>query len=142
MKKFKPFEKILYRCQNKIWYPSFYQCSNGKYHFVVGEDEHIEDDDIILYIGNEHLAGIFGEPEEEITLAKGEYIAVSDRLDRLEQGFGTIRKFVNTTKESIVSTSESWVYCIPFSKFNPNNLEETKKWILKVKDGKLVKVNK
>lgn len=142
MKKFKPFEKILYRYQNMIWYPSFYQCFHDKYHFVIGEDEYIEDKDIIPYEGNEHLVGTTDEPEEEITIKYQELILCADFCDNLEHGLGEIKHFRKIEGLVIGTIGDEYNYCIPMSKYNPNNLEETRKWILKVKNGRFVKVNK
>ena len=145
MKKFKPFDKVLVRHRSDdYWVPTFYKFNDGiAYHFVLDETFSITDSYIIPYEGNEHLAGTIGEPEEKITLAVGELILMSDNVNVLSEGRGTVLYYKEIVGKTIISMNrQGYTYCIPISKYNPNNLEETRKWILTVKDGKLVKVNK
>jgi len=77
MKTFEPYEKVLFRIQKTSkWYPALYQALEEDYHMVIGSDEAIEDNDIILYEGNEHLLGKVGEPTPKWTPKEGEYVVV------------------------------------------------------------------
>lgn len=107
------------------------------------EDRGIEDNLIIPYEGNETLIMTTNEPEKEITLAKEELIICSTFDYLLKKGKGVVCNYSNITSCAICNTDgASYCYCIPMSKYNPNNLEETSKWIFTVKNGKLVKLNK
>lgn len=143
MKKFKPFDKVLVRVDEGFrWYPDFYNHSEKKLHYLMRSSPK-EDKNIIPYEGNEHLIGTTDEPEEEITLAVGELILMSDSIVGIREGLGVVLNYKGIYRENIVATNErGYLHCIPMSKYNPNNLEETRKWILVVQNGKLVKVNK
>lgn len=144
MKQFKPFDKIIYRTTNENpWIPSFYQCIIGDFHFVLDREHGLSDENIFPYEGNEHLIGTINEPEEEIILKKGDLILAHDDLTAIREGLGCIRKFKKINNNLIMLTSDAcYTYCLPMSKYNSENLEETAKWVLMVKNGKLVKVNK
>ena len=144
MKQFKPFEKVLVRIsKDHCWTPTFYQYHNNKSHFVFEQGSFIFDDDIIPYEGNEHLVGFTGEPEEIVTLEKGELILCNNNIYMLKEGLGTITSYGEITGLNIKGTNGAhYIRCIPMSKYNVNNIEETNKWILEVKSGRLVKVNK
>ena len=145
MKQFKPFDKVLYRYGPKgNWIPdiySFYEYED-KEHFVIGNEDAINDEDIISYEGNEYLVGTRNEPEKNIIIEKDELIVCSDSLLELLDGIGSIQRFRGLSEDHLHSRVHYYTYCIPMSKYNPDNLEETKKWILRVINGKLVKVNK
>lgn len=144
MKQFKPFDKVLYRLAKEFcWIPSFYQMKNGYNHFVIDTDNSISNSDIISYEGNEHLVGTCDEPEEIYLIAKGELILCSNIIDNLCDGRGSIVEF-KCIKDKYIYTNLSlpYEYCIPMSKYDLNNLAETKKWVLTVKNGNLIKVNK
>lgn len=144
MKTFKPFDKVLYRINKRqSWTPSFYQYGNDVCNFVLGNITSIKNENILPYKGNEHLVGICDEPEEEIHLAVDELVMVSDSLSGIKAGTGFVYNYSNIINKIIVLTNGiGYAYCIPMSKYDPNNLEKTRKWILKVQNGKLVKVNK
>lgn len=104
--------------------------------------------DVIPYDGNEHLVGTTDEPEEEIIINEGEYVffAFELNLAAYEWDFGKLHLCRPNERFSIQVFSESGrmqypKYIIPFSKFNPNDMEATKKEILTVRNGKLVKAN-
>ena len=100
--------------------------------------------DILPYEGNEHLVGTTDEPEEEVKLEKGEYVFVCDRVSSFAEEWilrifdgcwsGIIYAFNN-----VMPSLAGWKYAIRFKDFNPNDMEETKKHILCVKGGKIVK---
>lgn len=147
-KEFKPFDKVLVRREsrpNEIvdWRADiFSHIDNDGFYVTIGLGI-VTKNDILPYEGNEHLVGTTDEPEEEVELRKGEWVMVSDeksidpelwRLRRFD-GFGsTIRAFNNANGWLC-----TWGYAIKFSDFNPNDMEETKKHILCVKNGKIVK---
>lgn len=92
-----------------------------------------------------------GEPEEEVKLEKGEWVMVPDGGGsfnnalqwHLSKFFRTIT--VNDEENFHVATGLSiadCLYAVKFSNFNPNNMEETRKHILCVKNGRIVKYKK
>lgn len=145
-KEFKPFDKVLVRdfADNKRWSCDFYSHESDGNHCTIGKG-YFESDNILPYEGNEYLLGTTDEPEEEITLEKGERAVFSDSLNRLRQGKGVIDIFnsvVNfgTFKDQFEIESEfHYTYCIKFSDYNLNDMEAIKANILCVKDGKIVK---
>lgn len=144
MKQFKPFDKILYRNLKGTWFPDLYACSTTSgFHFMIGQRNIVQDKDIISYEGNEHLVGTCDEPEEEITLAVGELVILSESIVSLKEGRGTVLYYKGIIRGNIATTNGfSYTYCIPMSKYDLKNLEETRKWILTVENEKLIKVNK
>lgn len=143
-KEFKPYDKVLVKEMNDYWTCDFYSHYNSEF----GSHEtliikRVEDENIIPFEGNEHLAGTTDEPEEEITIEIGEYCFGAyihntrfitdwrifqfdciDSDDTFKERFGENRCFN---------------YAIRFSDFDPNDIEKTKKHILCAKDGKIVK---
>lgn len=98
--------------------------------------------DILPFYGNEHLVGTTNEPEEEIILAKGEFILLSESAINIQKGIGTVLNYSEIVGSAIIATNgNGYSYGIPMSKYNPDNLEETRKWILMVNGGKLIKAN-
>lgn len=143
MKQFKPFDKIIHRLQKDfVWEAGFYDYYKNNEHHIIG-GYFRDDDNILPYEGNEHLVGTTDEPEEEIVLKEGEFMICSMFDFLLKKGKGTVCNYSHITDSSIRNTDGGvFLFCIPMSKYNSNNLEETSKWILTVKNGKLVKVNK
>ena len=149
-KKFKPFDKVLSRLNyNHEWQCDFYshQDSITKHHVTVGYGE-IKDDNILPYEGNEELVGTTDEPEENIKLEKGELIIAIDKED-YKCGFsdGVIGKVVKF-KNHFIERNGKWGFSIPggcnslairFKDFDPSNMEETRKHILEVKNGRIVR---
>lgn len=143
-KQFAPFDRVLVRDSQDKWQIDFYSHWDevNKQHITLayGDGLRIEDKDILLFEGNEHLLGKSDEPEEEVKLEVGEWIACSDKIERMKNGqcnmeiFGDIREGGFETKEL------DWIYtfCIRFSDYNPNDMDETRKHILCVKDGRIV----
>lgn len=146
-KQFKPFDKVLVRQQtNYEWECDLYSHYNATYntHVTIGYDD-VESYNIIPYEGNEHLIGIIEEPE--IKLKRGEWVYVCDRVTSLIEEW-KLRSFDGCRSGSIyafnnISASlNSWLYVIRFSDFNPYDMEETRKHILCVKNGKVVRYKK
>ena len=136
MKEFKPFDKVLVRNSFGNWYPNLYSHYNCFSHKTI-TDHYYKDKDIIPYEGNEHLLGTNKEPEERITLKKGERIICSDSISKLLNGYGVIDTFSRIC-DNVIDDSEGcpWKYCIPYSQFKEKNSEHD---ILYVQNGKLVR---
>lgn len=153
---FKCKDEVLYRCKVKFgehfWtYGIFshYEYVNNKTYAVVsgtcGMD--ITKWDFIPYEGNEHLVGtqLELESEEGIKLEEGELLIVTDFLDRLSKGLGHLKRITEIQDNCFVSSDfgeSRYKYAIRFSDFNPNDMEETQKHILCVKNGKVVMLYK
>ena len=146
-KEFKPFDKVLikpskfdgWRCDLY----SHYDEENENHETFKGYM--IQDQDIISFEGNEHLIGTTDKPDEEVMLKPGEWVMVTDYNDFSQYGWA-LRNFMaiqNSTNSFLARASEDipfrWDYAIRFSNFNPNDMEETRKHILCVKNGKVVK---
>ena len=143
-KKFKPFDKVLIR-GIQYWECSLYNFydKEAKLHTVISTDEYIHDDNILPYEGNEELVGTSDEPETEVKLDKGEWVMVCDDRSILPENW-KIRRYDGTDSSIRVFNNSSaslcaWKYAIRFSDFNPNDMEETRRYILVVKNGKIIK---
>ena len=150
-KKYKPFDKVIARFRDKNWMCDLYSHYNTKInrHVTLGFPD-LEDDCILPYEGNEHLVGRGDEPDEEVRLEEGEwvvYIIGEDdfkkwaigRFDSLDNPITGERKF-----QMKPISERAGFYCvsekvIKFSDFNPNDMEATKKHILCVKNGRIVR---
>lgn len=146
-KQFKPFEKVLVRSLiNPIWSCDFYS------HYKANADAHdtvcfrtIKDSDILPYEGNESLLGTTDEPEEEVQLEEGELLVYFEKIKYLEEFDLFLARFDGTTDTLIRVKTEcvkKWEFAIRFSDFNPDDMEETMKHILCVKNGKVVRYKK
>ena len=141
-KKFKAFEKVIIKSRiDECWSCDLYSHldKDTGMHETINRAG-LKDNDILPYEGNEHLVGRVDEPDEEVRLEEGELIFVDDTIyddivlwnftrfaqvyssDSFETKFGNIFKFA-----------------IRFKDFDPSNMEETKKHILAVKNGKIVR---
>lgn len=146
-KTFNSYDKILVRDEEGKWQIDFYShwLEELERHasLAYGENILILDDDILPYEGNEELVGTTDEPEEEVKLEKG-YIFVCDRITSLVEewslrNFDGCRNGFIQAFNNVKAALFGWKYAIRFSDFNPNDMEETKKHILYVKNGKVVK---
>ena len=139
---FKPFDKVLVKqCDDAVWGCKFYSHWIGDLHeHITTDGMDVADEDILPYEGNEHLVGTTtNEPEEEVTLEEGEYLFVINDIVETPTWWNLIHlDFVNRYAFFDVEGGK-WYYAIRFSDFNPNDMEETKKHILCVKNGKVVK---
>lgn len=143
-KEFKPFDKVLvkpskydsWKCDLYSHYNKEDECHETFKGYI------LEDDRIIPYEDNWHLVGTTDESDEEVKLEKGEWLMVSDYLNILPYGW-ILRRFMDIRNSFLALASDDkpyrWNYAIRFSDFNPNDIEETKKHILCVKNGKVVK---
>ena len=150
-KQFKPFDKVLVRYvlyDGNTWVVDLYSHYSYNHHVCVGMSE-VRDNDILPFEGNEHLVGTTNEPEEEISLKRGECLMVIDKIDLSpctwelryfsytdETRFRTY--YIETQKEER-SCAAGWKYAVRFSDFNPYDMEETKKHILCVRNSKIIK---
>lgn len=137
---FKPFDKVLVRDYEWAWSCNFYSyySEDTSKHYLISGSEAI-DDDILPYEGNEHLVGTKNKPDEEVKLEEGEWLMCA-AAPYDAAGDWVLRQFSITRETSfLVVNGGYWAYAIPFVDFNPNDMEETKKHILCVKNGKVVK---
>lgn len=146
-KTFKPFEKVLVKDVMGVWYCAFYSHWSDEYKthnftsLVTAWDK-----DILPYEGNEHLVGTTDEPEEEIKLEEGEWVMYAFGglvsiypLDYMLGEFIKINEGDNTITIQDSNAVRGSSKFIKFSYFNPSDMEETKKHILCVKNGRIVK---
>lgn len=146
---FKPFDKVLVRVgAANEWECDFYSHyveGNGYPHKTLGW--RIKDENILPYEGNEHLLGTSDEPEEEIKLEEGEWVMVCDFPEQFDAGWN-VRQFKLIQEKRIYVTDRyecvyaNYTYAIRFKDFNPNDMEETRKHILCVKNGKIIRYKK
>ena len=141
-KKFAPYDRVLVKAFNGKWKCSFYS------HWDEGFEKHITtanvsyyDNEILPYEGNKDLVGTTEEPVQEIELEEGEKIICSDHIDRLHSGKGSLEDFDGVVNNRFYAKTDftGYSYAIRFSDFNPNDMEETKKNILCVKNGKIIR---
>lgn len=148
-KKFKPYDRVLVRDGRGIWQVDFYShwSEEWKQHVTLafGDGLKIDDKDIIPFEGNEQLVGKLAEPEEGIELERGEWLMVSDSAEEISS-FAAIRRFfAHASNYFFVEAIEApeikihYSFAIRFSDVNPNDMEETRKHILCVRNGKVMR---
>ena len=143
-KQFKPFDRVLVREGKKWpWRATFYSHYNSiTYHHYTTSGAPIND--ILPYEGNEHLVGTADDPEEEVKLERGKCVFVCDWVSSLMEEW-SLRKFDGCKNDKIYAFHTAscqlagWKYAIRFADFNPDDMEETKKHILCVKNGKIMR---
>ena len=143
-KEFKPFDKVLIRLDaNTDWQCDLYSHYDNEdnSHSTIGTVIYNEGD-ILPYEGNEELVGTTNEPDEldgEVKLEVGEFLFVVDRLvDNIEL-WAFVKHYQVLDKEFKTRDGLYWNYAIKFSDFNPYDFEESKKHILCVRNGKVIK---
>lgn len=139
-KEFKPFDKVVVR-EGKSWpwratfYSHYYPVT---YHHYTTSGAPIND--ILPYEGNEHLVGTTDEPEEEIKLEEGEYGFFVTKPLMENPSYYSFGQFSCTTNNCMMNSANFYYDCfIRFCDFNPNDMEETKKYILCVKNGRIIR---
>lgn len=141
--KFKCKDEVIVRYKKPgcCWFYGVVSYSDDKGVVLSGGFRHsYEIYEVLPYEGNEDLVGTTNEPDEKITIESDELVYVFNSIDSIDKMIVVLDRINNVTKYGIVvKNSGTWTYCIPFSKFNPADLEATKKEILTVKNGKLVK---
>lgn len=90
------------------------------------------------------LWGTTDSPDEEVRLEKEERIICNNDAILLMQGVGFLTTFSYSYGDTFYTGKGKFVnadysYAIRFKDFDPSNMEETKKHILHVKDGKIVR---
>lgn len=149
-KEFKPFEKVLVReCSEDLWECDFYSnYDTYNEHTCIGRSC-IHDCDIIPFEDNEYLVGTDNDPEEEIGLKEGDWVMREDSkiFTSISTNFRPA-KFIKIS-DNLFEVEEElnnglklarWCnLCIRFSDFDPSNMEETKKHVLCIKNGKIVR---
>lgn len=145
-KNFKPFEKVLVKDTGE-WTCTFYShwSEKSNVHFTTTLVWY-RDARILPYEGNEHLLGTCDEPEKEEALIEvGElcygFYNMDDLYDFDDIVFGRFDGISKVSEEILVSNAPVDI-CIPYSKFDPNDIEATKKEAITVNPHthKLVKV--
>lgn len=96
---------------------------------------------VLPYEGNERLVGTTNEPKEEIILNVGDLVYGFNCLEDFEKHSIRLGEFDRIDYRGFVISSYLWGYCIPYSKYNINDMESAKREILKVENGKIVKMN-
>ena len=101
--------------------------------------------DILPYEGNEELVGKTDEPDEEVKLKEGEWLMVGNLINSSLPEEWMLREYCRMNTDNIETFNNSscefqhWPCAIKFSNFNPNDMEETRKHILCVKKGKIIR---
>lgn len=139
-KQFNAFDKVLVKAFNGKWKCSFYSHWDedfGKHITTANVSYH--DYETLPYEGNEHLVGTRQESEEEIELKEGEWIMCASGIYN-DASEWVLRQFA-LTRETVflVVNGGYWSYAVCFKNFNPEDMKETKKHILCVKNGKVVR---
>ena len=145
-KQFKPYERVLVRDAYGKWRCDIYSHydKNENSHWVIGLGWTL-DVDILPYEGNEHLLGNSDEPEEEIKIGDEYMIGITyndDMLPDLDRSFimGKVESLIKSGDYEFFNFEYSTrMYAIRFEDFNPNDKEETRKHILCVRNGKVVR---
>lgn len=148
-KTFKPFDKVLVRDHENVWQPDLYgfwdKCRDNH---TTMTDAYVSDNDILPYEGYEYLVGTTDEPEEEVKLEEGEWLMIGDGggcfINALQWHLSQFHRTLTVNNEerlhvSVGLTTADCLYAVKFSDFNPNDMEETSRHILCVKNGKIVR---
>lgn len=138
---FKPYDRVIARYEDTDkWICDLYSHRDKEvlHLHVLVSGRIIEEHNILPYEGNEHLVGTSYSPDEEVQLEEDELIIVFDDRERLLDN-SCVRKFRGVLNSVFETNAAYWNYAIRFSDFNPDDMEETKKHILCVKDGKIVR---
>ena len=152
-KKFKCKDEILLKnkeAESAMWFYAIFSnyCKNNTFITISGGITYdLDFFDILPYEGNEHLVGTTHSPDDEVKLEEGEWIIGIGQYD--------VESFLNNRKYGCIGNFKGLerfgdgscfkfeggmtTYAVKFSDFNPNDMEETKKHILCVKNGKIVR---
>lgn len=147
--KFNCKDDVIYRPKGEsayIWVYGIFSHYDGNGAYIIGADEvlNLSEYDILPLAGNQHLVGTSDMPEEEVKLEKGEQIICNNDVELLKAGIGFLTTFAYNDIDAFFTGKTRFVndefrYVIKFSDFNLNDLEETKKHILYVRNGKIIK---
>ena len=141
-KKFKAFDKVIVKIRidtSLIWTCTFYShLDKDGGHVTIG-GQIFDDKDILLYEGNEELVGTTDEPETEVRLEEGEWMMCAAGPYDYANDWA-LRQFVQIRKKAFLTANGGLSsFAIRFKDFDPSNMEETKKNILCVKNGKIIR---
>ena len=152
-KKFKCKDEVIYRSpdDNHEWifglFSHYGKNKDGIDYLVVnGAFYRLDDINILPYEGNEELVGTTDEPETEVRLEDDEWVMYAFggliSIYPLDYKLGKFIK-INEGDNNITIQDSDAVRgsskFIKFSDFNPNDMEETRKHILCVKNGKIMR---
>lgn len=145
-KKFEPFEKVIIKRKNescgvvRLWTCAEFSHYNGNFISLAGGYEYdLDMFDVLPFEGNAHLVGTSDMPDEEVKLIYGNLIFASSDENRPPQNW-TYTQYHGIGDCRIKGKGACvYLFCVPFEKFNPNDMKETRKHILTAINGKLVK---
>ena len=141
-KQFKPFDRILVRDRGE-WTPDIYSYYSKSYnqHWCLSFGWLEDEANILPYEGNEHLVGTTDSPDEEVRLEEGEWILPADIIRVYEKVVNCIIRQFDYAEGDLFKckNSSAWALAIRLKDFNPSDMEETRKHILCVKNGKIVR---
>lgn len=152
-KQFNAFDRVLTKNSNDKWRVDFYSHfddESNSHHTLCYQLYGTPDKDILPYEGNEHLVGSDQEPDEEIKLEEGEWVAyIIGEVNYKRWAVGKFHSLDNPIAgerrfQMKPISEKAGLYCeservVRFSDFNPNDMEETKKHILCVKNGRIIR---
>ena len=144
-KKFKTFDRVLVKDTDGKWQIDLYAYWNEAYkiHHTMsyGGGLDIRDDEILPFDEYSHLLGTTDSHDEDVRLEDGEWCIFFDIFEIVKEGkhgvFGRFQKINGAWLFD--SHNMNWSYAIRFKDFDPSNMEETKKHILCVKNGRIIK---
>ena len=144
-KKFKCKDEVIVRLKESgfRWFYGVISHSDDDSVILSGGFRHpYERYDVLPYAGNENLVGTIEDPDEKIVINEGDLVFCFDNIHQLEECDLFLGKFeyINQKQDFCVSGC-LWNYCIPYLKFNPNDIESTKKEVFESVNDKIVKVN-
>lgn len=146
-KKFKCKDEVLFRCireKNAVWTYGIVSHETENFVILSGNIGLSKDYyDVLPFSGNEHLLGTFHSIEcEEIVLEKGTLVFGECTMDNFKAKDLCLGEFETITKVGTIGISGKYFrYCVPYSKYNPHDIENSLKEVLTVRNGKLVKAN-
>ena len=139
-KEFKAFDKVLVRNHyDRRWKCDVYSHRTGETGVQTIHDIY-SIKNVLPYEGNEHLVGTTYEPDEEVKLKEGEWVFVIDKPVGISPTTWEFTQFSHTKYNQFFDKDDTnWDFAIRFSDFNPNDMAETKKHILCVKNSKIIR---
>lgn len=142
-KQFKPFDKVLVRDfydGDGRWVCDIYSNEAGGHYGTIGKG-YFESKYIIPFEGNEHLLGTTDNPEdvkEEVKLEEGDFCFFAYNAD-CPNSYWFYGYLTGLEKELFRTIGHQPAFAIPFKEFDPYNMEETRKHILRVSNGRVVR---
>lgn len=141
---FRLFDKVLLKEKYKEtrWFKDVYSHETDDDHVTLGCHYFPKDEYYILPLeGNEHLIGTSDVPglPDEVQINEGEYIfATSDENANPLEWIYTVYNGLSKDGHSIrCRGARTALFCVRFKRFNPYDMEETRRHVLTVVDGHL-----